>query len=203
MIKKMKKITVVLSLFLFVFDSFGKKNKDEDYVAEVEKYLNGITTFESDFVQSDRRGRRSSGHIYIKRPFSLKMDYKQPSSFVIIAGKNKIIRYDRELKEKTETSTHSSPLSFFLERKIDLHNNPKIMSIQNEEDMLAIKFCKKNDSENGAVVLFFSKNPLTLRKWIILPNKDDESYYEGTEISLFNWKIGGPIPDEEFEKYSR
>jgi hypothetical protein len=69
--------------------------------------------------------------------------------------------------------------------------------------MLAIKFCRKNDKEDGAVVLFFSKNPLILRKWIILSDKNDESYSEGTEVSLLNWKIGDPIPDEEFEKYAR
>jgi outer membrane lipoprotein-sorting protein len=198
-----KIIIVVTSLFLFVCESFCQKDKNKDCIAEVEKYLNNITTFESDFVQSDRRGRHSVGHIYIKRPFSLKMDYKQPSTFVITVSKNKIVRYDRELKEKTETSTHSSPLSFFLDRKINLRGKLEVLSVQNEEDMLAIKFCKKNDDENGAVVLFFSKNPLMLRKWIILPNKNDESYSEGTEISLFNWKIGDSIPDEEFEKYSR
>jgi outer membrane lipoprotein-sorting protein len=172
-----------------------------DYIGEVEKYLNDISTFESDFIQLDKRGRGSIGHFFLKRPFLMKMDYRNPPTHVVIAKDDKIIHYDRELKEKTVTSMHSSPLSFFLERKINLRKKIKVLSVQDGDDFLSVKFCKKNNEDEGAVTLIFSKNPLTLRKWIIFSNKNDERSSEGTEISLLNWQLKHNIPDEEFEKF--
>jgi outer membrane lipoprotein-sorting protein len=196
MIKKI--IIAALGIFL---NSNGhcQQNNDANYVEEIEKYLNSITTFESDFIQQNEKGHVAQGHLYIKRPFSMKMSYKKPRTHMVIAKKNKIIYYDYELKEKTETSAYSSPLSFFLERKIDLRKNLKVLAVHNENDMLAIRFCKKDDAAEGAVILIFSKNPLELRKWIIIPNKNDESFHDATEISLLNWKTKHSISDDEFK----
>jgi outer membrane lipoprotein-sorting protein len=102
--------------------------------------------------------------------------------------------------EKTETSMYSSPLSFFLEKKINLRRNLKILSIENTGDSILIKCCKKDDEIDGAIALVFSKNPLTLRKWIIFDDKKDESPGKSTEITLLNWKFGHKISDKEFEK---
>jgi outer membrane lipoprotein-sorting protein len=200
----MKFFAGILSGFLVFSSSFavGQK-KTIDYIGEVEKYLNDITTFESDFIQRDKYGRCSRGHLFLKRPHFMKMDYTDPSTHVVIAKDNKITHYDRELKEKTETSMYSSPLSFFFERKINLQKNLKVLSIEDGNDFLSIKLCKKNKDEEGAVTLIFSKNPLVLRKWIIFSNKEDQSSYENTEISLINWKSKHSIPDKEFEKFSR
>ncbi|MDR2781083.1 MAG: outer membrane lipoprotein carrier protein LolA [Holosporaceae bacterium] len=198
-----RRIIVAVSLIFtnFEISCDTQKSKVDAYIADVEKYLNDITTFESDFIQLDKNGRGSMGHFFLKRPFLMKMDYKNPPTHVLIAKNNKIIHYDRELKEKTETSMYSSPLSFFLERKINLRENLKILSVQDVDDMLAIKFCKKDDDEEGAVTLIFSKNPLMLRKWIVFPNKNDESLSETTEISLINWKFKHKISDDEFNKF--
>jgi outer membrane lipoprotein-sorting protein len=176
-------------------------NGVEDYVAEVEKYLNDLKTFESDFIQMDRSGSRSPGHFFLKRPFLMKMTRGNPPTFVIIAKRKKIIYYDRELKEKTETTIYSSPLSFFLEPKIDLRNNVKMLSIHDDGDAVSIKFCRKNGEDDGIVTLLFSKNPLTLRQWTISSHDDDGLSISSTEISLFNWKSGHSIPDDEFQKF--
>ncbi|MDR0678100.1 MAG: outer membrane lipoprotein carrier protein LolA [Holosporaceae bacterium] len=200
----MKLFVVILQFFLiFNWSSAVEPPKTVAYIEDVEKYLNDITTFEADFIQLDKYGRRSSGRFFLKRPYLMKIDYIDPPTHVVIAKDNKIIHYNRELKEKTETSTYSSPLSFFLERKINLQSKIKVLSIQDESDFLSIKFCKKNENEDGAVTLVFSKNPLTLRKWIIFSNKKDELSYENTEISLINWKSKHFISNKEFEKLNR
>jgi outer membrane lipoprotein-sorting protein len=199
----MTKKFFVAALFFFAGAGLCEQSeKNDDHIAEIEEYLNDITTFESDFVQIDKNGRSSAGRLFIKRPFLMKMVYKQPPTYVVIAKKNKITHYDRELKEKTETSMHSSPLSFFFGRKINLRANLKILSVQDDDDdMLTVKFCKKNEDEEGAVALVFSKNPLALRKWIVYPDKNDESSSGTVEVSLLNWKTQHSIPNDEFEKY--
>jgi outer membrane lipoprotein-sorting protein len=177
------------------------QGKSFDCINEIEAYFNEITTFESDFVQIDKREHGSLGHFLLKRPYRMKMDYKKPPTHLIIAKRNKIIHYDRELNEKTETSTYSSPLSFLLEKKVNLRKYLKILLIQNAEDSISIKLCKKDDDSEGAITLVFSKKPLTLRKWIVFDDKDEQSPDQGTEISLINWKRNHEIPDNEFEKY--
>ncbi|MDR2107270.1 MAG: outer membrane lipoprotein carrier protein LolA [Holosporaceae bacterium] len=190
----------ILSLFLDL-EASGVDRKADDPVGETEKYLNSVTTFEADFVQTDRYGEKSFGHFFLKRPFLMKMDYRNPPTRVVIAKDNKIIHYDRELKEKTETSMYSSPLSFLLEKKINLRKNLKVLSVTDEADFLSIKFCRKNEEDEGAVTLVFSKNPLTLIKWTVFSDSDDESFSGRVEISLLNPKSGHDIPAEEFKRF--
>ncbi|MDR2765850.1 MAG: outer membrane lipoprotein carrier protein LolA [Holosporaceae bacterium] len=180
----------------------GVKRNAADYLEKVEKYFNGITTFESDFVQIDGRGRCSVGRFFLKRPRLMKMDYQNPPTHVIIAKNNRIVHYDRELKERTETSMYSSPLSFLLSPEVNLRKHLKILSIREESDAVFIKFRRKNEDIDGAVILVFSKNPLTLRKWILLENENDEHSDGNIEVSLLNWKLGHDIPSKVFDTFN-
>ncbi|MDR0580585.1 MAG: outer membrane lipoprotein carrier protein LolA [Holosporaceae bacterium] len=198
-----KKITQMAMVIFISVESVCAtiSNGSEDYVAKVEKYLNDLKTFESDFVQRDRSGRCSTGHFFLKRPFLMKMTHGSPLTLVVIAKRKKIVYYDIELKEKTETTIYSSPLSFFLEPKIDLRKNVRVLSIHDDGDAVSIKFCRPNAEDDGTVTLLFSKNPLTLRQWTISSHSDDSSSAASTEISLFNWRSGHSIPDDEFQKF--
>ncbi|MDR0968249.1 MAG: outer membrane lipoprotein carrier protein LolA [Holosporaceae bacterium] len=188
-----------IALFCLFFTAIG--DELADYIVKVEQYLNNITTFEADFIQIDRSGRVFLGRFFLKRPFLMKMDYTDPAIKVIIAKENKVVVYDRELMEKTETSTYSSPLSFFLERKINLRDNVDLLSIKNEDNYLFLKFCKKDKNAEGAVMLIFSKKPLILRGWIVFSDKNDESPSKSTEISFAKQKSGHFISDKEFERF--
>lgn len=174
----------------------------DDILNKIEDFLNNITTLEADFVQIDWNGARSVGHFFLKRPYHMKMDYCDPPVHLIVAhgGKtNKLIHYDRELHEKDEFPLHSSPIAFFLEKKIDLRRelqkNLQLQNIQDGEDRISIKFSTKN--KEGAITLVFSKNPFVLRKWEI-----QENHTKCTHILLFNWKYGEPIDDAVFESLS-
>ena len=169
---------------------------------QIENFLNSITTLEADFVQIDWNGTRSIGHFFLKRPYHMKMDYCDPPVHLIVAhgGKdNKLIHYDRELQEKDEFPLHSSPIAFFLEKKIDLRKelqkNLQLQNIQEGDDRISVKFSTKN--KEGAITLVFSKKPFVLRKWEI-----QENHTKCTQILLFNWKYGEPIDDAVFEKFS-
>ncbi|MDR2646342.1 MAG: outer membrane lipoprotein carrier protein LolA [Holosporaceae bacterium] len=198
-----KKIMQIVIVAFFSVESIyaATSNDAKDYVAEIEEYLNNLKTFESDFVQRDRSGRCSTGHFFLKRPFLMKMTHGNPPNLVVIARGKKIVYYDRELKEKTETTIYSSPLSFFLEPRIELRKNVKVLFVRDDGDAVSIKFCRQNAEDDGTVMLLFSKKPITLRRWVISSNGDDSLSGVSTEISLFNWKSGHSIPNEEFQKF--
>jgi outer membrane lipoprotein-sorting protein len=178
-----------------------KINKQREYIKKVEEYFNAIRTFEADFVQIDRHGRGAVGHFFLKRPYLMKMDYRDPPTHVIVAKNNKITHYDRELKEKTETSAYSSSLSFLLEPRVDLEQHLEVLSIQEGNDEFSLKLCKKDEETGEAIILVFSKNPLILKKWILLEDRKNAPEDENTEICLQNHKYGHNISDKEFEKF--
>ncbi|MDR0677395.1 MAG: outer membrane lipoprotein carrier protein LolA [Holosporaceae bacterium] len=188
-----------LSLIFYIFIFFDG-NSAEDYLKEVQEYINGLTTFEADFIQTNESGKVSYGRFFLKRPRLMKMIYTNPPTYVTVAKGTKITHYNRELKEKTETSIYSSPLSFLLEKKIDF-KKIRVLSMRNSSDTIAMKFCKKDEDSEGAITLFFSRNPLKLQKWIIFPNKNNRTGSMG--ILLVNSKAKHNIPDEEFTKFSK
>jgi outer membrane lipoprotein-sorting protein len=194
----------LLFIALFFFKTVGVSksaaNSRKECVKKVEEYFNGIKTFEANFVQIDKQGHGSVGHFFLKRPHLMKMDYRVPSTQVIIVKNNKITHYDRELKEKTETSAYSSPLSFLLEPQISLERHLEILSVHDGKDEFSLKLCKKDGETDGAILLVFSKNPLVLKKWILLEDKKNTAA-GNTEVFLQNHKYGHYISDKEFEKF--
>jgi outer membrane lipoprotein-sorting protein len=175
----------------------------DQYITQLEEYLNSLKTIVSEFVQINRHGEKSSGYFILKRPDKMKLYYVPPASDVIIAKNNKVTHYNRELKEKTVTSMYSSPLSFFLERKIKLHDNVNVLSAVELHDVMVITFTRKNSDDDGAVALIFKKNPVQLLKWEIFDNKNEMTPWNSTKINLVDSKINRlKIPDDEFEKFT-
>jgi outer membrane lipoprotein-sorting protein len=192
----------VLFLPLVVtFAVSGAVDVSKEYIKKAEEYFNAIGTFEADFVQIDKHGHGALGHFFLKRPYLMKMDYRDPPTQVIIAKNNKITHYDRELKEKTETSAYSSPLSFLLEPQINLERHLKVLAVRDGNDEFSLKLCKKDEETEWAIILVFAKNPLALKKWILLEDKKSASADGNTEVYLRNHKSGHDISDKEFEKF--
>jgi len=72
--------------------------------AEVEKYLNGLTTWSTDFEQTidDGHGnvlRSAAGRLFLQRPGKFRWDYAKPSEQVILADGKQIWFYDKDLAQ--------------------------------------------------------------------------------------------------------
>ena len=177
--------------FIFAFFIFTAAHSDENNfsINDLEKYLNNIKEISADFSQVDKNGI-SEGSFSLNRPKKfMQMIYKTPVQVEITVKNHKVIQYDKELKEKTETSLHSSPLAFLLKSKIDLKKEIVISEIKKQRNYLFVKLCKKKSENNGAITLVFLQKPFSLVGWIILENKNDESLERSTEISLKNVSI--------------
>jgi outer membrane lipoprotein-sorting protein len=177
----------------------------DKYTKSIEDYLNGIKSLKAEFIQIDKDFKQSTGIFYIKRPNLMKMDYLQPNTHVMIIKDNKVSHYNRELREKTETSIYSSPMAFLLDRKIDLRSNVNVLSLIEKENYVVITFCKKNDSDDGAIALVFlrdllaKKDPRALDQWIIF--KDKENLHDTVQIILINKQVDVVIPNKEFSTF--
>src|SRR5271155_5743738 len=81
--------------------------------AEVEKYLNGLTTWSTDFEQTidDGHGnvlRSAAGRLYLQRPGKFRWDYAQPSEQLILADGKQIWFYDKDLAQANVRSMDAS-----------------------------------------------------------------------------------------------
>src|SRR5271170_4263434 len=88
--------------------------------AEVEKYLNGLTTWSADFEQTidDGHGnvmRSAAGRLYLQRPGKFRWDYSKPSEQLVLADGKQIWFYDKDLAQANvrdmDTSLASTPAS--------------------------------------------------------------------------------------------
>ena len=199
----------ILNLLVFAFLNFicCAKNYQKpidlkiDWVKKIENYFNTeLDSVKSDFVQIGNRGSVSTGKIFLKRKKGLmRLYYNDPNPNVVIVKDYKLTHFDRELKEKTIISVYSSPLAFFLEKKIDLQQNVKVISQNESRNSVQITLMKNKSENEGAVTLVFSKKPFQLKGWIILENSN---YSKQTKIVLKNAQFNVPFSDKEFDSFS-
>ena len=204
-----KKIFIICFALLFIPFASGTEKKIsgmdvQKYLKQVEQFFNSISTFKSDFIEISSKGWQSCGSFAMKRhPAMLKMDYKIPPTKIIIVKNNKVIYYDKELKEKSVTSVYSSPLAFFLDPKINIRENLEVISCLKMNSMLVMVFRKKGDKdeENGVVALIFSLKPFQLTGWEIYRNSTQMDIEIPIRVYLKEPKINQKISDDEFKGY--
>jgi len=199
----------VLNLLILVFLNFVCCAKDFqksiekkiNWVEKIENYFNNeLDSVKSDFVQIGNRGSISTGKIFLKRKKGLmKLYYNDPNPNVVVVKDYKLTHFDRDLKEKTIISVYSSPLAFFLEKKIDLKQNVKVISQDESKDSVQITLMKNGAENEGAVALIFSKKPFQLKGWVILENSN---YGKQTKIVLKNAQFNVPFSNKEFDSFS-
>lgn len=199
----------ILSLFILAFlqvSCFAKNyqepnDKKTDWIAKIEDYFNNeLDSVKSDFTQIGSRGGISTGKIFFRRKKGLmKLYYNDPNPNVVIVRDYKLTRFDRDLKEKTVISVYSSPLAFFLEKKVDLGKNVKVASLNESQNSIQITLKKNGDEDEGAITLLFSKKTFQLKGWVILENNDDGKQ---TQIILENAQFSVYFSDKEFDSFS-
>ncbi|MBO6055521.1 MAG: outer membrane lipoprotein carrier protein LolA [Alphaproteobacteria bacterium] len=201
----------ILNLLIFVFLNFACCAKDYqkpstteqkiDWIEKIENYFNKeLDSVKSDFKQTDSRGEVSTGKIFLKRKKGLmKLYYDDPNPNVAIVRDYKLTHFNRDLKEKTVVSVYSSPLAFFLEKKIDLKKNVKVTALNEFPNSVAITLKKQGDEDEGAIALVFAKKPFQLKGWVISENNN---YGRQTQLALENAQFNAAFSDKEFDSFS-
>ena len=74
---------------------------DEDMadVARVEQYMDNIITMQARFEQVEPDGKLSFGHIYLRKPGRLRVEYDPPIPILLVADGGLLSYYDKDLDE--------------------------------------------------------------------------------------------------------
>ena len=139
---------------------------DRAELARVESYLNGITTFQSAFVQRSSTGESAQGEIYLSRPGKLRVEYQPPVPILVVANGKFLIYYDRSLEQVSYIPLGSTPASVLLDKQISLESNGlTVTGLARLGGALRLTIVRTENPGEGSIVLVFDEQPLALTQW--------------------------------------
>lgn len=138
-------------------------------LADIQRYLNGITTLQARFQQIAPDGSLSTGRVYIQRPGRLRFDYDPPSRIRLIApGDWRLIFYDASIGQVNVIPISQTPLGILLDDEVRLDGDVEVTAVREQANELAVTLVRKGEADQGSVTLVFSRSPLELRRWSVV-----------------------------------
>jgi outer membrane lipoprotein-sorting protein len=163
-------------------------------IADVERYLNTISTLEARFQQIAPNGALSTGKLYLHRPGRLRFDYDPPSRIRLIApGDWRLIFYDASIQQVNVIPIRQTPLGILLDRQISLDEDVEVVDVARAGEEIALTLVRDGAVDQGSVTLVFGEQPMILRRWSVV---DPQGLT--TLILLEEVQTGGPIDPELF-----
>lgn len=175
---------------------------DTAMIKKVENYLNGIRTYRAKIDQTNANGTTQAGWFYMersgKRKFGkMRIAYDPPINDLIVVDGRDFIFYDAQAKEKNTYDIDATPAAFLLRRKIDLHNDLKVIEQVTDGNELGLKVIRSGDESGAALILRFSTVPVfKLNGWAVIDpqglltrvNLTDVNIGMDLDQNLFKWK---------------
>ena len=163
-------------------------------LAEISKYLNGLTTAEAPFTQVNPDGSGAKGRVIIRRPGRMRFEYAKPDKTVVLASSGQVAVFDDKSNQPPEQYPLSkTPLNLILARKIDLGKANMVVGHAQEGTLTVVTAQDPKNPEYGSIALGFSSDPVALRQWVLT----DQSGAQ-TTVLLGDLVKGGDYPSSTF-----
>lgn len=141
---------------------------DRALVDRAVAYLEGLGEAQARFVQTDARGRRQAGTVYLKRPGKARFDYDAPSGLLVVSNGRLVTVQDARLKSFDQYPLSATPLSLFLARTIRLDQGVSVTSVQRMAGGFSITARDTRRQTAGEITLTFTDAPLALAGWTVV-----------------------------------
>jgi outer membrane lipoprotein-sorting protein len=145
----------------------GLSAADQALVARAVAYLEGLDEAKARFVQTDARGRATTGQLFMKRPGKARFAYDAPSGLLVVSDGGVVSVQDKRLKTFDQYPLGATPLSLFLARTIRLDRGVTITRVQRLADGFTITARDGKKQTAGQIALTFADNPLALTGWTV------------------------------------
>ena len=190
----MKILKIKSNFFLYVFllilscQTCYAFEKNKSATLKIEKFFKNLITLEANFIQVSPSGNVSSGRIYLDLPGKLRIDYENPNNLLITSKGFWIVIQDRDAKTTNNIPVKSTPFAILLENKSFLYNQNIKSEYSIEAGIISLKLKSQNNDKQESLVLEFSENPFSLKKWII-----QDSLGENTTVLIQNAKYNNKL----------
>jgi len=198
MLNQSKRYRIVMSqrlsflLLVFLSFCFVDNLSSSPLKKTLEAYLNQLTTLEAEFQQTDAAQQSSTGRLYLSRPGKIRFEFLNPELKLLVSDGTWLIFYDAALQEVTYMDIKDTPAKFLLSDQISFDNELTLKEVQELEDTYVASL--EASKEGYHFILYFLKDPLTLKGWTIRDSQGQE-----THLTLFNHKLNPPIAEEKFK----
>jgi outer membrane lipoprotein-sorting protein len=149
------------------FAQAGLSAADQALVNRAVAYLEGLSEAKGRFVQTDHRGRSTTGALYMKRPGKARFAYDPPSGLLVVSDGGVVSVQDKRLKTFDQYPLGATPLSLFLAKTIRLDRGVAITRVQRLADGFTITARDGKKETAGQISLSFTDNPLALAGWTV------------------------------------
>jgi outer membrane lipoprotein-sorting protein len=137
-------------------------------LSALSKYLNGLTTVESQFTQVNSDGSIGTGTIYISRPGRVRFEYAPPDKSLVLASSGNVAIFDRKSNQPPEQyPLAKTPLNLILAKNVDLAQAKMVIGHREDGNTTRVVAQDPKHPEYGSIEMVFTANPVELRQWII------------------------------------
>ena len=158
-------------------------------LAELSRYLNGLTTAQAAFIQTNSDGTRATGTLYIKRPGRARFEYAPPEKSLVMAGGGQVAVFDAKSNQPPEQyPLRRTPLNLILAPNVDLSAAKMVVGHLESGDTTHVVAQDPKNPEYGTIELVFTANPTALRQWIITDDQGGQ-----TTVDLADLQTGMPL----------
>lgn len=140
---------------------------DKALVDRAVAYLEGLAEAKGRFLQTDARGRASTGTIFMQRPGKARFAYDAPSGLLVVSDGGVVSVQDKRLKTFDQYPLAATPLSLFLARTIRLDRGVRITRVARMADGFTITARDGKKQTAGTLTLSFTDRPLALAGWTV------------------------------------
>ena len=187
-------VKVILNISIFILFSFlgcqtsNSLEKNKLATLQVENFFDNFTTLEANFIQVSPSGNVSNGKIYLDLPGKLRIDYENPKNLLITCKGFWIVIQDRDAKTTNNIPVKNTPFAILLENNLSLNNENIKTEYSIEAGIVSLKINDQNNSKQESLILEFSENPFSLKKWVI-----QDSLGENTTVLIQNAKYNNKL----------
>ena len=151
-------------LLVLAFPAFAEKVP----LAEISRYINGLTTAEADFRQINADGSTATGRVYIRRPGRMRFEYAPPDRTLVLASAGQVAVFDGKSNQPPEQyPLTKTPLNLILAAKVDLSRAKMVVGHTEVDGLTAVTAQDPAHPELGTIEMAFSANPLALQQWTV------------------------------------
>ncbi len=147
---------------------------------QVQDYLNSVRSLKARFSQSDpKSGNLYQGSLVLRRGGKIRVQYDLPYGLIMVGSDGELRYYDQKMDKVNSTSTDSTPLGTLLSDIVDFEKDMKVLDVRKAFGTIRMLVTKEGIGNGGYLVLVFSDNPIALRQWVVMDQKQNQMSFGG------------------------
>lgn len=183
----------LFALFFMMFMAPAYAAVDANLVSAAEKYLNGITGLNGDFIQTSN-GAKQNGKFSMLRPGRVRLDYNNMPIQLISDGTD-LYFFDVSLDQITTVPLTSTPAGILVRKNVDLRNaDINVVETTASDKTFSLKMNLRGNEGLGDMTVVFDRNPTKLNSWRVV-----DATGTATDVAFKNLKTKTDFPRNYFQ----